>query len=118
MRQQGGGVVTCAGFPVQMFPATPYAKARMTAIYGSELGGYIRPSQAQTFVPNPPAYQSLTRTSRCDAQGFFKFEKLKDGDFYVIAPVVWVISNVTQGGMLSTLVRVKDGEPKEIVLAH
>jgi len=26
IRQMGGGVVTCAGYPVHLIPATPYAK--------------------------------------------------------------------------------------------
>jgi len=120
VRQQGGGVVTCAGFPVGIFPANPYSKARMTAIYGSERGGITRTPKEQSpqFTPDPPAYTALLRETRCDAQGFFRFDKLRDGDFYVIVPVIWKVGHSMQGGMLSTMVTVKRGETKEVVLAH
>jgi hypothetical protein len=120
MRQQGGGVVTCAGFPVTVFPATPYARERMRALYESESGG-INPvvgHRNPIFDPNPQAYADLKRETTCDAQGFFKVDKLKDGDFYVITPIAWLAGGARQGGMLSALVKLKGGEVKEVVLAR
>ena len=38
LKQSGGGVVTCAGSEVTLFPVTEYAKQRITAIYGTENG--------------------------------------------------------------------------------
>ena len=39
IRQQGGGVVSCAGTTIMLLPATAYAAERIRALYGSTLGG-------------------------------------------------------------------------------
>jgi hypothetical protein len=116
-RQQGGGVVTCAGFPVSLFPVTPYSRARMVALYGDPDGGY-NPGRNPIFVPDPPAYAALARSTQCDAQGFFKFDRLPAGDFYVAVPILWQIGGARQGGFLSTRIVLKEGEAREIVLAR
>jgi hypothetical protein len=62
LRQQGGGVVTCAGSDVTLVPATEYAKHRLTALYGSQLymsTGVAR-GEAMQFDPDPPEYRTLT----------------------------------------------------------
>lgn len=116
-RQQGGGVVTCAGFPVVLFPVTPYSRARMVALYGDPNGG-VNPGRNPIFIPDPPAYTELARKTQCDAQGFFKFEKVAAGEFYVAVPILWQIGGSRQGGFLATRVSLKDGETREIVLAR
>ena len=120
MRQQGGGVVTCAGFPAQVFPATAYAKERMRSLYLSDQGGYnpLVGMRDPLFTPDPAGYREAVRKTTCDPQGSFKFEKLADGEFYVIAPVAWMAGGSRQGGMISTLVTLRGGEVKEIVLAR
>ena len=117
MRQQGGGVVTCAGGKVHLIPATDYAERRMNLIYGS--GKSIGPYGGKKFEPDQPAYYQQSRTVLCNAQGFFKFDKVADGDFYVQTVVAWRAGryNTVQGGSLMERVSVKGGQEVEVTLA-
>lgn len=115
MRQQGGGVVTCAGRQVHLIPATDYAGMRMYAIYGTEK--FIGPGAGKTFEPDQPAYYLHMKATLCNAQGFFKFDKVADGTFYVQTTVSWVAGRVPQGGNLMERVSVKGGETVEVTLA-
>jgi len=118
-RQQGGGVVTCAGFPIHLFPATSYSRERIAAIYGSAEGG-LSPVYAPQpiFNPDPAAYKTLIKETRCDAQGFFKFENLADGDYYIQSGIAWRVGYAVQGGTITSPVTVKNSEIKDIVLAR
>src|SRR6185295_686938 len=40
VRQNGGGVVTCAGSQVSLIPKTDYSAERIRAIYGNEDSGF------------------------------------------------------------------------------
>ena len=46
IRQQGGGVVTCAGNEVWLAPVTPYSTERVKHIYGSTTKGYSDSSKS------------------------------------------------------------------------
>lgn len=119
IRQQGGGVVTCAGRDIALVPATQYAQQRITALYGQAQQGYYPawPARGVKFANEAPEYQQLTRATVCDAQGFFKFERVADGDFFVVTAVTWQARQyVVEGGALMQRVRVAGGEMREIVL--
>jgi hypothetical protein len=116
VRQQGGGVVTCAGSFVALIPATEYAKHRMTAVYGSST--LLRDSQATAvqFEPDPPEYTAAVRATRCDAQGAFAFDRVADGEFYIGTRVAWTVGRSSQGGTLMQLVRVTGGQQVNVVI--
>jgi hypothetical protein len=120
IRQGGGGVVTCAGQEALLAPATAYQQERMFALYGNFYSGY-NPAfggRQVEFQGEDPGYKYLIKRTTCDAQGSFKFEKIADGDFYVVAVVLWKTDPYFyQGGTLMQRVTVKGGETKEIVLA-
>jgi len=111
LRQRGGGIVTCAGREVNLVPATEYAKKRMAMIFGSS-----PISSGLYFEYTPPAYFVFSRTATCNAQGFFTFDKLADGEFFVTTSVTWETSYSTQGGWLMTRFTLAGGETKEVVL--
>lgn len=119
MRQQGGGVVTCAGADVRLTPVTAYAQERIRYLYGMGDEG-MRPaySQAVVFEPEPEGYYRNTRTTRCDAQGSFVFERVKAGEYYITTLVTWVVANTPQGGALMRRVTVRDGEPMTVLLSR
>lgn len=121
LRQQGGGVVTCAGGPVYLVPATEYATERMRAIYSSDQRGFDAigyGGKHAEFDHTPAEYLRLQRESRCDAQGFFKFDRLADGSFFVVTAVAWRVGTYTNaGGWLMQRVQVAGAEIKEVVLA-
>lgn len=115
MRQRGGGVVTCAGADVYLVPATEYAKARVTRLYGSILGG-VNYRERVYFEPNPASYLELTKSTKCDAQGNFSFERVADGDFYVQTSVQWEVANSYQGGTILKSISVKNGQIETVIL--
>ncbi len=123
LRQQSGGVVTCAGNEVYLNPVTNYSTERVTVLFGSPSGGY-RPANVTPikFEPdNEVLYASLLRRTRCDAQGFFKFENVAQGDFFVSTNITWSIPaggglTSIQGGAINQKIPVLDGETKDIVL--
>lgn len=115
IRQRGGGVVTCAGGTVNLIPATDYAVNRLTLLYGN--GRYLpAPSFARQFDPDPPAFKQNIRTTLCNAQGFFRFDDVQDGDFYVQTTVLWQVAGHTEGGGLLQRVSLKSGQRIEVTL--
>jgi hypothetical protein len=118
VRQNGGGVVSCAGRSVILVAATDYAKARIFHLYKSTASGY-RPVHAGRilFDPDLPAYRAGMRDTVCDAQGYFKFDRVADGNYFVNTQITWVVGSSPQGGTLMKQVAVRGGEKKEIVLA-
>lgn len=120
LRQRGGGVVTCAGADVDLLPATPYAIERLGHIYGSGNGGLRTMAQHQkpfSFDPDPAGYRAVARKAKCDAQGHFSFDKVADGDFFVVTAVTWVLSAYsTDGGTLMQRFTVSGGETKNLVV--
>lgn len=118
IRQQGGGVVTCAGLPVQLVPKTAYAQERVRAIYGNTARGFTPVQQTFiSFTPDHPGYLQHMKTTLCDAQGRFQFDDVADGEFYVVAKIIWAAGNRPQGGSLMQIVSVSGGQAEKIVLS-
>lgn len=119
IRQNGGGVVTCAGMEVSLTPAGEYAKQRIQQIYGNQERG----SQSLTRIDyrvadTHPDYASLRKTTICDAQGFFHFDNVAAGEFFVVSAISWQAApNVTTGGVMMQKVKISGSETKEIVLS-
>lgn len=115
LRQRGGGVVTCAGSEVVLVPATYYARERIAYLYGT--GGMNRQRLNPVFVPDPPEYRTITKKTRCDAQGNFTFERVADGDFFVTTGVHWQVGGANQGGPIMSRARVSGGESISLVIS-
>lgn len=116
IRQQGGGIVTCAGNPVLLIPATTYARERMAAIYGS--GSIARVGSGKTFTPDPPLYTTTSRQTMCNAQGFFKFEDVADGQFFLVTRILWTAGryNTQQGGFVMGRATVSGSRTVEVTM--
>lgn len=117
IRQNGGGVVTCAGLPIMLIPKTAYATQRVMAIYGNSQRGYSPVDHQVKFTPDLPEYLQLSRQAVCDAQGHFEFGDVADGNFFVISTILWQAANSAQGGGLMQAVSVRGGENKQLVLS-
>ena len=121
MRQLNGGTITCAGREVHLSPVTSYSAERMLVIYKSAHRGYKRilvRSDRSPFTNENDEYLRSARVKTCDAQGFFKFENVADGKFFINTAVQWQINPYfLEGGVLMQQVAVTGGEIKEIVLA-
>lgn len=118
IRQQGGGVVTCAGQGVSLIPRTDYAAERTLYLWGNVTRGYSHVyAMNMQFTPDPPAYGQHVARTICDAQGNFQFSNVADGEFFVVTVISWVVAGRVQGGGLFQAVSVNGGEVKRVVLS-
>lgn len=126
IRQQGGGVVSCAGLAVSLIPATEYATERVIHLYGSNQKGFRSTTDALPptgspikFEPDDPDYTKSRPSVICDALGMFEFDDIADGAFYVVTSIVWSAGQYgnQQGGSLMQHVVLAGGETKRIVLS-
>jgi hypothetical protein len=105
LRQKGGGVVTCAGSPVIVVPATPYFRSVLdTARSG------------RTISNVDPAAKSLAKKGMCDAQGNFMVSGLQPGKWLVTTGVEWSVGYEQQGGGLLKEVDVSSDKETSVLL--
>lgn len=126
LRQKGGGIVTCAGSPVLLIPATKYALERLGVFYGAELvpgetvvrSVFLESSRNLVFNPDPLKFQTLVRSTLCDAQGEFVFEDIKDGEYLITTEVMWQVINSREGGFLVRPIVVKNGKTERLIITR
>lgn len=97
LRQVGGGIINCAGNPVNAVPTMP------TSAYERELNGLNYRVRGVTSVD--PAYSSdkarlkqISRSSYCDVDGKFEITGLTPGVYTVSTEISWVIPKVCGSG--------------------
>lgn len=120
MRQQGGGVVTCAGEEVALIPAGRYATQRITGIYGNNQSGFAplyTLGRTDDTTADARAYAAAARLTACDAQGNFRFDGVANGDYFVTTAVRWMAGNYGQGGALMQRVSIRNGQSQRILLS-
>jgi hypothetical protein len=98
LRQQGGGVVTCAGSQVFLSPDLPPLHRVLSEI-----------REGHQVEATGTKWGNAGRTATCDAGGNFKFEGLPPADWYVMTEVRWMVGYYAQGGTLAAPVSTKDG---------
>jgi hypothetical protein len=111
LRQQGGGVVTCAGSTVLLMPATSFFREFINHYRSGrnpELGG----------VGVDPGLRAMIKQSQCDAQGNFAFSSLPDGRWFVVTEVKWTVRYAQQGGALMQELSVANGETAQVLLTE
>lgn len=123
LRQGGGGVVTCAGNEVILVPKTPYSTeyledefiSHRNGSFDSKGKGYKKTGFLGYYYIITPDGEK--KSTNCDAQGNFIFDKVGDGEYYVITNVNWEVGRDTQGGNLSQYVKLLNNESKKIILS-
>lgn len=121
LRTKGGTAKTCAANEVNLIPYSEYTAERMDYIYGNSKKGYgsAGPRRSFEFVPDVAEYHDIGKHTNCDAQGKFEFTELPDGDYYIIAPVMWSVGTVySEGGNLMEKVSLANGETQKIVMTR
>jgi hypothetical protein len=117
IRQRRGTTVTCAGQQISLIPDSPYARERMRHLYGSLVKGFRPVGQKIQFSPDFDTYIAATRKTTGDTQGFFTFEKVPDGSYFVVTTITWAATEyLYSGGGLMKRVDIKGGQTKSIVL--
>lgn len=91
LRQQGGGVVTCAGHRVMLMPDNSFSR---------EVVNLLRQGKQITGAASVGQYSNAFRETICDAQGFFYFEGLAPGNWMVMTEVSWAVGYARQGGIM------------------
>ncbi|WP_136126605.1 carboxypeptidase-like regulatory domain-containing protein [Rodentibacter pneumotropicus] len=119
LRQNGGGVVTCAGAKVNLVPYTDYTNEAMTLLYGNSEKGYRNGFGPQYKVINEDEnFIKYVKSTICDAQGKFIFENLSAGTYFVGTEVVWSVGYSRQGGKLMQKVVIGKGEIQNIIMSY
>jgi hypothetical protein len=112
LRQQGGGVVTCAGSPAFAVPATAYTREIAAAAVSGRAAFGI---QGQAPIGS---LGSAKKDSQCDAEGNFEITGLKAGNWIVMSQVSWMVGYYSQGGVVSKEVYVTDGQTQKVILTY
>jgi hypothetical protein len=119
LTQNGGGVVTCAGKYVLMYPDTDFFNQR-----DLEIAKGCQLTNAADFNPN------LFKYSQCDAQGNFDFHKVPEGNYIITTDVNWKVFNINsignyyyidsqkQGGPLRKNIKVQNGEINRFIVSY
>lgn len=96
----GNGVYKgCAGFNIELLPVSKYADERILSTYGNTEQGQILMSQKPpNFVPDVKEYHEYLIKSECDSNSRFSFNAVPNGDYYLIAFVIWGKEPNQQGG--------------------
>ena len=123
LTQKGGGVVTCAGESVLMYPDTEYLSQRESDIdNGCQLNN-------DAHEPDS-SIAALYKSSLCDAQGNFEFYKVPAGKYIIKVNVSWDVPSASsignyyytldnpQGGLLRKKVTVQDGEVNKFIIVE
>lgn len=118
IRQNGGGVVSCAGLPVNLVPKTAYARERVIGLFGGDIRAFAPAhTMHKTFSPDPESFRQNMLVTVCDTQGRFEFSQVADGEFYVVTVITWNVANQAQGGGLLAHVKVEGGQVQRVVLS-
>jgi len=85
-----GTVKNCAGFNVELLPVAAYSTERIVRTYGNDQQGQILMDQnPPKFTPDAPEYHEALLKGACDARGQFRFSNVPEGDYFVMAFIIW-----------------------------
>jgi len=84
--------VTCEGNEVTLIPYTDYAREWALKYYGKPVTdvAYKLTGRARNMLfDDYDKFMATTKKTQCDANGNFTFDQVGNGDFFVMAKVVW-----------------------------
>lgn len=121
LRQNSGVVVTCAGSQVVLVPNTSHNAERMLFLYQSVAEGYAPAILRRNAGGRDTRSVEDNRTTSCDAQGNFRFERVPPGNYFVVTTVSWNIpigggALAPQGGSLMRAVTVGSEDITGLIL--
>lgn len=108
--QRNGGVVTCAGQKVTMYPGTPFLLQILKVHFSGDKVLYNNQEQKDGIN------KTLTylKETQCDAQGNFIFKDIALGSWVIETTVSWYAGESRQGGTIRKMIEVT-GDQKIIL---
>ena len=112
LRAQGGILMPATGEAVTLVPRTPFTDDIVAATRTEGL--FERYENAK----RPPAYEKYRRVVIADDRGYFRFENLPAGEWYIVTRVLWLTSDqlgqsILNGGLMWGQITLKDGEVRD-----
>lgn len=109
-----GEVRTCAGNEAELIPVSDYSTEIMMFSFRNTESGYSPANYdfVKTLDVQDKRWLDYRKVTYCDAQGNFKFDDVKDGEYYIRTLVVWQIPGRFgfEGGSLMKRVKVAGGQ--------
>lgn len=114
LRAQGGIIMAAANEAVTLVPRTAYTDEIVAAT--RQVGFFDRYHN----VEKAPEYNQFRRVQKADPFGYFRFENLPAGEWYIVTRVIWYTRNQLQeiqlnGGLMWGLITIADGEVRDDV---
>jgi hypothetical protein len=108
----------CKDSPVALTPDTPYSRERIARLYGATERAAVPLSVVRSRQQRAPsdAFSKFVRTTRCNIDNHFAFERLPAGSWFVI---VAVRPQSGEGEPVAVLRRVQTGkspQPRQVVM--
>lgn len=117
LKLEDGEYRGCAGFNIELLPASKYASERIFHTYGNTSQGQILMSEnPPKFSPDIKEYHEYLLKTKCDENDNFTFSDIPAGEYYVIAFIIWGDAPNLKGGGAMKSVNVGVGERSHIVL--
>lgn len=110
----------CAGFNIELLPVAKYSSERIYNVYGNnEQGQILLKDNIPKFTPDPKEYHDLLIKGQCNEKGEFSFSKVKAGDYYVMAFIIWDTQvdgkPAKDGGAVMKRIHVKENATLEVL---
>jgi hypothetical protein len=111
LKRSDGSVVYAAGSEVYLIPHSTYADAHMNYLFqGRKFNNTVKAPSTE------PAYLSMTKRTKADADGRFTFTLLGDGNYYLLTKIAWKEGKVEAGGDLMEFVSLNGGQRVEVFM--
>lgn len=118
IRQRNGGVITCAGRPITLMPATPRARQWAETMTDDPRGGYVDLSGGGYLFPNNPELFQNALSTTCDVNGQFAFRNVGDGEWLISSRIVWQVTPFSNsGGLTIRTLAISGGRTLNVVIA-
>ncbi|MBU2223140.1 MAG: hypothetical protein KKB00_03815 [Gammaproteobacteria bacterium] len=121
IKLENGVTKGCASFNVELLPVASYSSERIFKTYGNNVSGQILVSQnPPKFEPDVKKYHELVISTTCNAKNQFEFNNIPQGDFYILAFIIWdeekdgVAKKL--GGAVMTKIHVKENSKMKVNL--
>lgn len=115
LKKPNGAVMNAVGEVVWLIPATPYARERMTRLYGS--AKFMPANASNRTETTDPKFTEYTRKTKAESNGRFSFDKVAPGDYFIATNVTWKDNEhdvFARGGAIYEAVTVTGKEDKII----